>query len=358
MNSGIFNIAKELFYDKGYSKTKISDITGKLGLVPGNFYRYYHSKEEILKKVITSESHEYIDKLKDVKNKENFHEKLKLLLDVNLKLIFEKPHFFNLLMEVKNSGYKLEKSTLRAANSISTITKNSIEDVLVNSTLDPFTKKIASEIITKNLKIFLENLIKDSHGNNCPDKLFTLDYLEEFNHLFSLTKSVCHGLGISNNVFSKIDPLTNTYRKDYFLDLLGKSYDFLACKDENMELLYLSIEGISEDDNNFFSQSILKDIGIFLNNAFRKSDKIGRLEYCTFVILFSSYNSSLYKHLVERSISLEEMLKKKYKKMNTIRVDFHVLTIEGGELIDFKNLFSSENNFEKYCVKKHLRRSL
>ena len=358
MNSGIFNIAKELFYDKGYSKTKISDITGKLGMVPGNFYRYYHSKEEILKKIITSESHEYINKLKDVKSKENFHEKLKLLLDVNLRLIFEKPHFFNLLMEVKNSSYKLEKGTLKAAHSVSAITKKSIEDILLNSTLDSFTKKIASEIITKNLRIFLENLMKDSQGNNCPEKLFTLNYSEEFSHLFSLTKSVCHGLGISNNVFSKFDSLTNTYRKDYFLDLLAKSYDFLACKEDNMELLYLSVKGISEDDNNFFSQSILKDIGIFLNNAFRKSDKIGRLEYSTFVILFSSYNSSLYKHLIERSIALEEQLKKKYKKMNTIRVDFNVLTIEGGQLIDFKDLLSSENNFEKYCVKKHLRRTL
>lgn len=358
MNSSIFNIARELFYDKGYSKTKISDITGKLGLVPGNFYRYYHSKEEILKEIIISESDEYINKIKEAKDKETFHEKLKLLLEVNLKLIFEKPHFFNLLTEVRDSGYKLEKKTLKAANSLPAITKLSIEDVLANSTLDAFIKNMASEIITKDLKIFLESLIKDSQGNTCPEKVFTLSYLDEFNHLFTFIKSVCRGLGISNNVFSKIDPLTNTYRKDCFLNLLSKSYDFLACEEESMELLHLSIKGISEDNDNFFSQSILKDIGIFFNNTFRKNDKIGRIEYSTFVILFSDYNSSLYKHLVERSVSLEEMLKKKYKQMNKIRVEFDVLTIEAGDLIDFNNLFLSEKTFEKYCIKKHLRRPL
>lgn len=358
MNSGIFNIAKELFYDKGYSKTKISDITGKLGLVPGNFYRYYNSKEEILKKIIVSESDEYIRKLKEIKNKETFHEKLKLLLEVNLKLVFEKPHFFNLLIEVKGAGYKLEKSTLKAANSISDITKNSIEEVLANSTLDIFTKKTTSEIIIKDLKVYLENLIKDSQENNCPERIFTLNYSEEFNHLFVFIKSICHGLGISNNVFSKIDPITNTYKREHFLDLLSKSYDYLGCEENCMELLHMSVRGISPDEENFFSQSILKDIGTFFNNAFRKNDKIGRIEYCTFIILFSDYNSSLYKHLVERFIHLEEMLKKKYKKLSKIKVDFELLTIEGGDNINFKNLFSSKDSFKKYCTKKYLSQSL
>lgn len=358
MNSGIFNIAKELFYYKGYSKTKISDITGKLGLVPGNFYRYYPSKEAILKKLILTESLEYLDELKSVNNKTSFHDKLKILIGVNLRLIFEKPRFFNLLMEIKSIEHKLDKSTLKAAESIPTLTKNTIEDVLAVSTLDPFTKKIALEIITKNLKIFLENLIKDSHGNNCPDRILTLDYSEKFDHLFDLIRSSCHSLGISNNIFSKLDSLTNTYKRSYFIDLLTKSYDFLGTQEESLELLYIRIDGISEDSNAFFNHSILKDVGIFLNNSFRRDDKIGRWDYNSFVILFSSFDSSLFKHLAERSMELEEILKRKYKKNTSLHVDFHVLTLGGGELIDFDTLFSSESNFERYCQKKYLRRSL
>lgn len=351
MNSGIFNIAKELFYDKGYSKTKISDITGKLGIVPGNFYRYYHSKEEILKKIVVSESREYVSKLREVSNKENFHEKLKLLLEVNLKLIFEKPYFFNLLLELENSSYKLEKSTLKAANSISDITKSSIEEVLSNSSLDSFTKKTATEIIIKDLKVYFENLIKDSLGNNCPERILTLNYSEEFNHLFTFIKSICYGLGISNSVFSKIDPITKTYRREHFLDILEKSYDFLGHKEDTMELIHMSIDGISQEEENFFSQSILKDIGFFLKNAFRKTDKVGRIGYNTFIILFSDYNSSLYKHIIDRFLQLEDMLKKKYSKMERIKVKFQYITIGGGENINFKNLFSSKDSFKKYCKK-------
>ncbi|WP_281837534.1 TetR family transcriptional regulator [Propionigenium maris] len=352
MNSGIFNITKELFYDKGYSKTKISDITGKLGIVPGNFYRYYHSKEEILKKIVVSESRDYISKLREVNTKENFHEKLKLLLEVNLKLIFEKPHFFNLLLEVGSSGYKLEKGTLKAVNSISDITRNSIEEVLRNSTLDPFTKKTATEIIIKDLRVYLENLIKDSQGNNCPERILTLNYSEEFSHLFTFIKSICYGLGISNSVFSKIDPITKTYRREHFLDILSKSYDFLGCAEDTMELIHMSIAGISQEEENFFSQSILKDIGAFLKNAFRKNDKVGRIGYSTFLIFFTDYNSSLYKHIIDRFLQLEEMLKKKYSKVERIKVEFHHITIGGGENINFKNLFSSKDSFKEYCRKK------
>ena len=116
MNSNILNISKELFYEKGYSKTKISDITGRLGLVPSNFYRYYHSKEEVLKEIIIKETDEYIKKLKEVKDRENFHERIKLLLEVNLKLIFQKPHFFNLLMELRDSNLSKSMNILHVSN--------------------------------------------------------------------------------------------------------------------------------------------------------------------------------------------------------------------------------------------------
>ena len=48
----IIDAAMELFDQKGYSNTKITDITGKAGISKGLLYHYFDSKEEIIHAVI------------------------------------------------------------------------------------------------------------------------------------------------------------------------------------------------------------------------------------------------------------------------------------------------------------------
>lgn len=43
----ILDTAMELFYQKGYDKTSISDIAEKIGIAQGLCYRYFKSKEEL-----------------------------------------------------------------------------------------------------------------------------------------------------------------------------------------------------------------------------------------------------------------------------------------------------------------------
>ncbi|MFZ7121912.1 MAG: TetR/AcrR family transcriptional regulator [Eubacteriaceae bacterium] len=47
----IFNVGKQLFYEKGYANTKISDICKKLEITKGAFYHYYSNKLELGAKV-------------------------------------------------------------------------------------------------------------------------------------------------------------------------------------------------------------------------------------------------------------------------------------------------------------------
>lgn len=44
----ILNAAQELFLSKGYEETSISDIMNAVGGAKGMFYRFFHSKEEVM----------------------------------------------------------------------------------------------------------------------------------------------------------------------------------------------------------------------------------------------------------------------------------------------------------------------
>jgi AcrR family transcriptional regulator len=52
----IYNCAKELFSDKGFKDTNISEITRKAGMAVGNFYNYYPSKEKLFMDIFLEEN--------------------------------------------------------------------------------------------------------------------------------------------------------------------------------------------------------------------------------------------------------------------------------------------------------------
>ncbi len=54
----IFNVARELFIQKGFKNTKISEITKEVGVGVGTFYNFYSSKEEVFMDVFLKEDQE------------------------------------------------------------------------------------------------------------------------------------------------------------------------------------------------------------------------------------------------------------------------------------------------------------
>lgn len=48
------NTALDLFYQKGYDKTTVNDIIGRLNASKGAFYHYFRSKEDVLEAVMKS----------------------------------------------------------------------------------------------------------------------------------------------------------------------------------------------------------------------------------------------------------------------------------------------------------------
>ncbi len=59
----LIEAAKDVMFEKSYTRTKISDIVAKAGVAQGTFYLYFKSKEELLVEI----SRQIVDDLKKAK---------------------------------------------------------------------------------------------------------------------------------------------------------------------------------------------------------------------------------------------------------------------------------------------------
>ena len=88
----LLNAAVRKFHQKGYQKTRISDIVSEAGVAQGTFYLYFKSKEEIFKNICIEHMNRFqkifeeTDILFGGKNlneiRQNIHNFLKKLLEV------------------------------------------------------------------------------------------------------------------------------------------------------------------------------------------------------------------------------------------------------------------------------------
>jgi len=80
-------VARELFMEKGFEQTSISDITSKMGMSHGSFFYYFKSKNDVMKAVICDILNywkEFMDNL--AANEEmNGLEKMQLILQMSIE---------------------------------------------------------------------------------------------------------------------------------------------------------------------------------------------------------------------------------------------------------------------------------
>lgn len=67
----ILSAAEELFAEKGYENTAVSDIVKKVGVAQGLFYYYYKSKEEILNSLADMYTKRVVKSLEDIVDSDN-----------------------------------------------------------------------------------------------------------------------------------------------------------------------------------------------------------------------------------------------------------------------------------------------
>ena len=92
--NALFQTAYELFTDKGFAKTTISDIVNKAGLAKGTFYLYFKDKYDLRDRLIAYQAGKlFEDAHKELDKKEinSFEEEVLFLTDYIIGR-FEKQH--------------------------------------------------------------------------------------------------------------------------------------------------------------------------------------------------------------------------------------------------------------------------
>lgn len=96
----IIDTTIELFYQKGYFNTTISDITKKAGVAAGTFYLYFPNKLALYKYVLMQFQHDIRKRISErVARIEGRFEKEKEGIKTFIEYAVENPHAYNVIWE-------------------------------------------------------------------------------------------------------------------------------------------------------------------------------------------------------------------------------------------------------------------
>lgn len=115
----IYNFAKEVFSDKGFKDTNISEITKKAGVAVGTFYNYYPSKEKLFMDIFLEENEKLkVRCLKSLDLSQSPLEIIRHMLALNIEGMKENP----ILKEWYNkSVFEKIEQTYREENGLQTV---------------------------------------------------------------------------------------------------------------------------------------------------------------------------------------------------------------------------------------------
>ena len=96
----IVDTAIQVFYDKGYHRTTIKDITDEAGIAAGTFYLYFKNKYILYRYLLKQFQHDIRRVIaEEVANVEGRFEKEKKGIKTFIEYAIENPHAYNLIWE-------------------------------------------------------------------------------------------------------------------------------------------------------------------------------------------------------------------------------------------------------------------
>lgn len=345
MENVILYNSRELFYELGYFKTKISDITKKSGISTGKFYRCYNSKEDLLSQIIKKDLKIYTEEVRTLVPEvgDNLF-KLKMIVRSIFNFLKKNPFFFALLIELKENEEKLSSFSKKCLNSFWDETKTLILELLkYDDHFDKDKEKLLISMMESQVKLYIRYLLSEKNGKCYPEKLLFSSMEDELNNVSTIIVNTFKSLN-GATVKKIIDPLTGAYTNRYFFELLKKTHN--SGKSFNLILLDLKIFYITEDtQKKFFRDNILANTGNLLKKYFRTTDLVGRLGPSKFMILLLGENDmqDLFKF---RVVKIIEELQIKFSCISTEDIIWKHLHINSKEdLLDkFNELNSTKYN--------------
>jgi len=285
MENIILYNSRELFYEQGYFKTKISHITKKCGISTGKFYRCYNSKEDLLFQIIKKDLKVYTEEVRTlVPEVGDDIFKLKMIIRSIFNFLKKNPFFFALLIELKENDEKLSIFSRKYLNSFWNETKMLVMELQKhNEHFDKDKGELLTSMMESQVKIYIRYLLSEKNGKCSPEKLLFLSMEDEVNSISTVIINTFESLN-GPTAKKTIDPLTGAYTNRYFFELLKKTHN--NGKSFNLIFLDLKTFYITEDtQKKFFRDNIIANTGSLLKKKFRSMDLIGRLDPSKFIIL-------------------------------------------------------------------------
>ncbi len=159
--------ARDLFAEKGYHSTTISDITRRLNMAHGTFYIYFQSKAEIFSDIVE----DYIEKITNISNSltgevsniSEFKDLLQQYGEESFNLVVEDPKMaYIIFFQVSGTDKVLEKKILQLINKIDKMA----ETLLIDGINKRFLKaSMDTETVAKALRGMLFAGLNDIASN-------------------------------------------------------------------------------------------------------------------------------------------------------------------------------------------------
>jgi AcrR family transcriptional regulator len=206
------DIARKLFFTKGYEQTSVDEIIKEVGLSKGSFYYYFKSKEDLLDELTRELSLQILAKIKEIVNRDD--------MDAIIKL----NEFFAEAAVIKLENIKLIKTLLK---------------VLCDDRNVYFRYKIYQKntdiIAPEFLKIILQGIREETFNTPYP--------LESSRMIFELANNLTERIA---KLILEFDEKPENFQK------LQKEYN-------NYQLAIERILGAKEGTINFFNNNLLEN---------------------------------------------------------------------------------------------------
>lgn len=121
----ILDTAMQIFYEKGYEKTSITDIAKAIGVAQGLCYRYFPSKEALFDSAIDQYAEELVNAFSIPENSDKLTLK-EIIETMPVMVETENNHYYKMLHVVENKKFH-DQLTLKVCEKLSKIVTKLLE---------------------------------------------------------------------------------------------------------------------------------------------------------------------------------------------------------------------------------------
>ena len=126
--SKILESAIKIFSEKGYFKTKVSDIVANANLSQGTFYNYFTNKDECFMEILKSLNNETIEKMNKIIDENQSLEIIFYLTEILFEKLFENKLITKIfIFEARSSSNKFQELFYEFKNGLNDLFKGVIE---------------------------------------------------------------------------------------------------------------------------------------------------------------------------------------------------------------------------------------